>query len=119
MGRYYSGDINGKFWFGVQNSDAADRFGVTGDTPSYLSYYFDESNLEEVTAEIESIKENLGDQLQVIEAFFAKNNGYNDDMLVEANITRRELSEYADLKLGIQIKECIEKNNECAFEAEC
>lgn len=26
MGRYYSGDINGKFWFGVQNSNDADNF---------------------------------------------------------------------------------------------
>ncbi len=28
MGRYYSGDIEGKFWFAVQSSYAADRFGV-------------------------------------------------------------------------------------------
>ena len=27
MGRYYSGDIEGKFWFAVQSSNAADRFG--------------------------------------------------------------------------------------------
>lgn len=26
MGRYYSGDINGKFWFGVQSSYDADNF---------------------------------------------------------------------------------------------
>lgn len=28
MGRFYSGDIQGKFWFGVQDSDDADFFGV-------------------------------------------------------------------------------------------
>lgn len=28
MGRYYHGDITGKFWFGVQNSDDAKYFGV-------------------------------------------------------------------------------------------
>jgi hypothetical protein len=33
MGRYYSGSIRGKFWFGLQSSSAADRFGVLG---SYL-----------------------------------------------------------------------------------
>ena len=30
MGRYYNGDIEGKFWFGVQSSDDADFFGVDG-----------------------------------------------------------------------------------------
>jgi hypothetical protein len=30
MGRYYSGDISGKFWFGIQSSHDADYFGVKG-----------------------------------------------------------------------------------------
>jgi hypothetical protein len=30
MGRYYTGDIEGKFAFAVQSSDAADRFGSCG-----------------------------------------------------------------------------------------
>ena len=30
MGRQYKGDINGKFWFAIQDSDTADRFGVHG-----------------------------------------------------------------------------------------
>ena len=52
MGRYYSGDIDGKFWFALQSSDAADRFGVTGTQPNYLHYYFDDSDLEAVEEEI-------------------------------------------------------------------
>ena len=28
MGRYYTGDIEGKFWFAVQSSDDADFFGL-------------------------------------------------------------------------------------------
>lgn len=28
MGRYYSGQISGKFWFGIQSSDDASNFGV-------------------------------------------------------------------------------------------
>ena len=31
MGRYYSGDIEGKFWFAVQDSDDADHFGIEGE----------------------------------------------------------------------------------------
>ena len=33
MGRYYNGDIEGKFWFAVQSSDCADRFGSIGEQP--------------------------------------------------------------------------------------
>ena len=28
MGRYYNGNINGKFWFGVQSSDAMEKYGA-------------------------------------------------------------------------------------------
>ena len=28
MGRYYSGDIEGKFWFAVQSSTSPERFGA-------------------------------------------------------------------------------------------
>jgi hypothetical protein len=38
MGRYYYGDIQGKFWFGVQNSDDASYFGVE---PEYLYEFLD------------------------------------------------------------------------------
>jgi len=52
MGRYYYGDIDGKFWFGVQSSDAADRFGKTGHAPSHLEYYFEIDDLPMVGKEI-------------------------------------------------------------------
>jgi hypothetical protein len=119
MGRYYNGDINGKFWFAVQSSNAADRFGVTGEQPSTLSYYFDEDNLEDVEDEIKNIEESLGDKLQVIEKFFEERNGYNDKMLEEAGITQEELSDYADLGLGKEIRDSIKENGQCSFEAEC
>ena len=41
MGRYYNGDIEGKFWFAVQSSDDADFFGQQGEA-RFLNYYFDE-----------------------------------------------------------------------------
>ena len=118
MGRYYSGDINGKFWFAVQSSNAADRFGVKGQEPSTIHYYFDEDNLESVEAEIKNIEESLGDKLQVIEKFFEERNSYNDKTLAEAGITEKELSDYADLCLGKEIRDSIKENGECSFEAE-
>ena len=119
MGRYYSGDIDGKFWFALQSSDCADRFGVTGEQPNFINYYFDEDNLEDVEDEIKNIEESLGDKLQLIDKFFEERNGYNDKMLEEAGITQDELRDYADLGLGKQIRDSIIENGQCSFEAEC
>jgi hypothetical protein len=118
MGRYYSGDIEGKFWFALQDSDAADRFGVEGDQPNYITYYFDEDNLEDVEAEIKNIEETLGDKIATLDKFFEENNGYNDEMIEKIGITKDELRNYADLDLGKQIRDCIVKTGSCSFEAE-
>ena len=119
MGRYYSGDIDGKFWFALQKSDAADRFGVIGEAPNILTYYFSEDDLEGVEEEIKNIEDSLGDKLQLIEKFFEERSGYNDQMLKEAGITEAELREYADLGLGKEIRDSIKENGQCSFEAEC
>jgi len=39
-------------------------------------------------------------------------------MLKKADITENELSEYADLKLGIKIRDCIKEIGYCSFDAE-
>lgn len=118
MGRYYSGDIDGKFWFALQSSDAADRFGVTGQQPDELQYFFYEENLVEIEEEILNIENSLGEKKQIIDKFFEDNNGWNEKMLEEAGISKEELSEYADLELGIKIRDCIKENGECSFTAE-
>ena len=118
MGRYYSGDIEGKFWFALQSSVAADRFGVPHYQPEYVMYCYTSDDLVGVVEEINNIEKNLGDKLQVIEKLFEKRMGYNDQILVEAGITKDELSEYADLGLGIQIRDCMIENGECTFDAE-
>ena len=118
MGRYYSGDIEGKFWFALQSSNAADRFGVTGEEPNYLTYYFDKDNLEDVEKEIKNIEESLSGKLEIVENFFKENNGYNDEKLKEIGVTKDDLSDYADLGLGKQIRDCIKQTGWCSFEAE-
>ena len=65
-----------------------------------------------------NIETELGDKLQVIKQFFLTNNGYTDEKLKEAGITQDELSEYADLNLGIKIRDFIKENGECSFTAE-
>lgn len=124
MGRYYSGDIEGKFWFAVQDSDDADFFGVRGEQPNTLEYYFDKSNLPDVKKGIAECLKELGDYKAKFDKFFAKNNSYNDEMLVkEFGLKEAEikglLEWYARLELGEQIKKCIEKTGECQFSAEC
>jgi hypothetical protein len=118
MGRYYSGDINGKFWFAVQPSNAADRFGQRGYEPNYIEYYYDEDNLDEVEAEIKRIENELGDKLAALDSFFSSRHSYSDDELSEIGIDGHDISEYADLGLGKQIRDCIKENGACSFTAE-
>ena len=118
MGRYYSGDIEGKFWFGLQPSDAAKRFGGQEFEPQYIEYYFDEEHLEEVNEEIDRIITILGDKKKIIEDFFESVASYSDKDLTDLGITEDILREYADLKLGIKIRDCIVESGQCSFQAE-
>lgn len=123
MGRYISGYIETKLWFTVQPSNTADRFGVTGYQPETLEYWFREENLESVEAEINSIIESLGKYKDLLDKFFNENNSYNTQILsdylqVDEKETKKLLKEYADLELGIKIRDCIKENGECSFSAE-
>lgn len=118
MGRYYNGDIEGKFWFGVQSSHSADRFGVTGHVPEYIEYQFNEEDKAGVEAELKRIENTLGDQLKLMEDFFATNYSYTNDNLIGNGIDENKLSEYADYVLGKKILDCLNENGYCEFTAE-
>jgi hypothetical protein len=123
MGRFYSGDIEGKFWFGVQPSDAPSQFGTNVECePSYQDYSFSEDNIPEVKKRIEELKTKLGDYLPMFDKFFKENNGYNDEKLVEYGFPADGLDglvrAYADYGLGMKILKCLEENGYCYFEAE-
>ena len=125
MGRYTSGSIDHKFWFAVQNSDAADRFGVTGVQPEELYYYFDEDSLPEIKQELKNIEDKLGNNLALINKFFEENTSYTytDEKLAEyLNVDEKEakilLSEYADYDLGLKIAEAVRTTGQCEFTAE-
>lgn len=118
MGRYYYGDIEGKFWFALQSSDCANRFGKTGQVPNYLEYCFEIEDLPEVEAEIQRIEDKLGAFKEKIDKFFEVNNGWNEKLLADNGISKDFLSEYADLLLGYQIRDAIKENGSCQFTAE-
>jgi hypothetical protein len=123
MGRRYYGDINGKFQFAVQSSYDADFFGVKGYQPERFIYEFEEDDLENVKKGIEDCKKELGDYGEKMDKFF-KNKDYfdrvelKDFLKVDENKMRKLLKWNARLHLGNEIKSCIEKNNQCHFEAE-
>lgn len=124
MGRYYSGDIEGKFWFAIQSSTAADRFGVTGREPNYLNYFFGEEDLPEVQKELKDIETKMGKYLKMINDFFEKRITYTHEELhnylnVSKKTSDNYLREYADYLLGKKIEECIIKQGSCDFDAEC
>ena len=124
MGRYYNGDIEGKFWFGVQSSTDATFFGAEPYEPNYVNYHFEkDEHIEMVKNGIDECKEKIGKNKKILDIFFGKNNGYNDEMIVEqTNIKKEEidylLKWYARLRLGNNIYECLKKNGQCNFEAE-
>jgi hypothetical protein len=116
MGRYYFGDIEGKFMFAVQSSDAADRFGSLGQRPDIIEYYFSDEHLPIINEELEKLK----DAHEKVTKFFESigNGGYNDEMAAEYGLTKQDLSDYADYNLGKNIKDCLEENGDCFFSAE-
>lgn len=48
MGRYYEGDIDGKFWFAIQSSDDGEFFGAEEQESNWIDYYLDKETFEEV-----------------------------------------------------------------------
>ena len=127
MGRYYTGDIEGKFWFAVQDSDDGEYFGAEGSESNSINYYAD--NLHEAEEGIKNCKEELGEHLDYLKQFFNDTNGYNNEMIIkyykeklDKEITEEEMNDllkwYARLELGQQITDCIREKGSCSYEAE-
>jgi len=123
MGRYYSGDIEGKFRFGVQQSDDASFFGGEENHPSYLEYYFDETHKKSIEAGIAKCHGALrGYETKLADCL--KNDALHSDRDVAAalGVSTQELQRLyvwcARLELGEKIRKCVGKNGSCSFEAE-
>ena len=129
MGRYYHGDIEGKFWFAVQSSNDADFFGVEGE-PTYLNYYFNDQDKDKVHEGIVKLDKSLGRYKKLLDEFFESREGYNNEQLTkfldEKNHPHCHSEEevkvylklYARLHLGNKIYDCILDKGYCNFEAE-
>jgi hypothetical protein len=131
MGRYYQGDIEGKFWFGVQSSDDANYFGGSEielqdeetDEVMELEYFFAKEDLESINEGIQTCVTDLGEYKTKLDGFFSASNSYYPDELAKqlgvGQAKYRDLMEsYARLHLGEMIKKCVENKGECRFTAE-
>jgi len=130
MGRYYQGDIEGKFWFAVQNSDDANNFGGSeielqdddGEVME-LEYFFAKEDLESINEGLQTCITDLGEFKPKLDEVFSLSNSYNPDEIARqlgvGQAKYRDLMEsYARLHLGNKIKKCVEDNGECRFTAE-
>jgi len=130
MGRYYQGDIEGKFWFAVQNSDDANNFGGSeielqdddGEVME-LEYFFAKEDLESINEGLQTCITDLGEFKPKLDEVFSLSNSYNPDEIARqlgvGQAKYRDLMEsYARLHLGNKIKKCVEEKGECRFTAE-
>ena len=123
MGRYYHGDINGKFQFAVQSSGDADFFGVKGYQPDHFFYNFEKDDLKNVKKGIADCEKELGDYGKKMDKLLKNKDYFNREELqkslkIDKNKMQMILKWNARLHLGKEIKSCIEKKGQCHFEAE-
>lgn len=143
MGRYYHGDIEGKFWFGVQDSRDAEHFGgkefpifdYDPDTMEQLEeqigsrFEFTKEDLSSINEGIQKCELGLGEAKEKIDEFFKEKEYYNDRELAKylelpgeerenMVITKAFLMLYARLELGNRIKAYVEENGSCSFDAD-
>ena len=122
MGRYYNGDIEGKFWFGVQSSDDAIFFGGS-ESQSFINYHFSDYDQKDIEAGLKRCEDELGEYRQKLDAYFKVHDAYDNQELAEAlDVTQEELPSllewFARLELGRKIHRCVKDTGDCSFEAE-
>jgi hypothetical protein len=126
MGRFYCGDIEGKFWFGVQSSGDGDFFGLAGKyKPRYgeLEYSYKSKHLFLIKYNLNICSLKLGKYDEKIKAFFVGCEGYTDKQLsqylkVSLAKTKTLLEWYARQELGQKILKSVEEKGRCYFSAE-
>jgi len=132
MGRYYTGDIEGKFWFAVQSTQDGEFFGAM-ERNDHTNYIVSHDDYEDgvVAKGLDRCLAALGIWKERLDQFFEDNNGYNDDIMakywldeyqepIDKDIIRTYLEWYARYYLGEKIQTFFEENpnEDCYFEAE-
>ena len=123
MGRYYSGDIEGKFWFAVQPSNDPEFFGGVPIESDSVEYGFTREDLPAIEDGLQKCVANLNGYRARLDEFFTTHNGYNDAMVADAlGVAETEVHDllewYARLELGQKIHACVQRTGSCYFDAE-
>ncbi|CAC9512037.1 hypothetical protein [uncultured Gammaproteobacteria bacterium] len=130
MGRYYDGDIEGKFWFAVQDSDDGEFFGAEETNSNYINYCVLSKNKDKVFKGVDECKKQLGEWLTIFDNYFHEDSAYSDlkieDFIannhykVNAKDYKVKIIWYARLMMGIKMKDFFKDNpdNNLYFEAE-
>ena len=120
MGRYYNGDIEGKFWFATQPTDDADFFGVTGYQPERLEYQFEEEHLDAINEGIDKCLKEIGVPREKILEWFEKEEYFYPKKMEEEGIIPSNTNHewLARLELGMRILKSVEDTGGCYFDAE-
>ena len=129
MGRYFSGDVEGKFWFAVQPSDIHEQFGAKIQDPSFIDYIIE--NGPQVLEGLEALECKLGKYLEVAHQFFEQEEGYTETMFMDfaqtygmncknVEVVKQIIRDYADWTSGIQVLEYFNKTkaDACYISAE-
>lgn len=131
MPRLYTGDIEGAFWMGIQPSDDPTFFGRdpecifkndNDEIPDQLEYEFEFSDLPKIQKGIDITKALLydhHDQLEEILSRPAYSVGFvAEELKVGEDVAKMLVKNWARLKLGEQILDCVIKNGSCSFIAD-
>ena len=121
MGRYVSGDIEYKFWFGIQPSEDIQDFG--GFRPED-SWAWGQSDLEQCNEEIRSVNKQCLEETGIsARNWLSKVNikGYTwstRDPETESKLWKKAMRYAAKFQLGMKIRRAIKKYNyvECVYE---
>ena len=121
MGRYYSGDIDGKFAFAIQPSTAPEVY--LGANATSITYVWDDK--DELKRIIDQIKNKMKHRYDQIVQFFSEHDCYSDKELAEyLHVTEEEvrdlLLDYYNYMLGEKAYKYMVENNAdyCEIDAE-
>ncbi len=142
MGRYYTGDIEGKFWFALQDSDDATHFGGTHDYVDAdgevceeekeaieIYSHFDLTHVGDIEDELASCNRQLGELKPIIQTLLASESGfYGSDTFIQTHFgslgyttfasIKPKLVIYARMSLGQKILDCVKTKGVCNFASE-
>ena len=117
MGRYYNGDVEGKWWFGIQSSDTPAKF---GGNETHIDYII--SNDDTFKDRMECIENDLGDRLPILEKFFKEKPYYSNEKLHEymskhiegykLELVSQDVQDYADYCFGKEVLEHFKESGE-------